>query len=321
MSEDKNNHHHQNNGIKSIPSPSEPIEDYYEITNELLGRGYFAEVYVGIDKRTKQRVAVKVVDKNKVEKEESLEREVYILSSINHMYIVKMESIFDTVDNLFIVMELMEGGELFEEIVRRKTFTEKDASYIMRQVFEAIGYLHSQRIIHRDVKLENLLLVKKNALDIKVTDFGLSTIFNEVTIFTACGTPFYVAPEIVMGEGYSFEVDLWAAGVLLYILLSGKLPYASNNEVDLYKQIIDNVLVFKSPQFDSISDTAKDLISKLIVTKPEERLTPKQALNHPFITGDYSESLSLRPLPCSFIDNLREYSNTSKISKSTFLTT
>jgi len=297
------------NTHRTIPSPSEPIENYYDVSNEVLGVGYFAVVYVGINKSTLGLVAVKAVDKRLVEKEEALEREVRILSSINHMYIVKMLAIFDTMSHLYIVMELMEGGELYDEILRRKSFTEGDTAYIMRQVFEALAYLHNQKIVHRDLKLENLLLVRKNALEIKIADFGLSTIYN-TALFTACGTPFYVAPEIVLGDGYSFEVDLWASGILLYILLSGKLPYAADNERDLYALILSNVLIFKSPQFDTVSDTAKDLISKLIVSAPNDRLTPSQALLHPFITGEYPD-LS-KSLHHTYLDNIKFYSNLSK---------
>jgi len=163
--------------------------------------------------------------------------------------------------------------------------------------------------VHRDLKLENLLLVRQNSLDIKVADFGLSTIYTKKPLFTACGTPFYVAPEVVLGEGYNFEIDLWAAGVILYILLSGKLPYAAERETDLYQLIIDNNLIFKSPQFDTASETAKDLIRKLIVSVPGDRLTSSQALEHPFITGDID---SVTPLHHTYLDNIKEHSRILK---------
>jgi len=302
------------NGVKRtfkaiLPSPSESLSKYYQITEDELGIGYFAVVYVGIQIDTGERVAIKRVSKRMVEKDESLEREVMILSAIDNPYVVKMKGIFDTSEFLYIVMELMEGGELFEEISRRKSFTEFDASYIMKQVFLALSYLHANKIVHRDLKLENLLLVRHNALDIKVADFGLSTVYAKRPLFTACGTPFYVAPEIVLGEGYDFQIDLWASGVILYILLSGKLPYAAEREPDLYQLIIDNNLVFKSPQFDSVSDIAKDLIRKLIVSNPEDRLTASQALGHPFITGDID---SITQLHHTYLDNIKEHSTLMK---------
>jgi len=229
------------------------IDDAYQTTNDILGQGYFAVVKVGIDKKTGERVAIKAVAKTMVEKQETLDNEIGILRDINHPNIVKMHAIYDTKDTLFIVMELMQGGELYEEIVRRKSFTEKDACFIMKQLLEALRYLHEKGIVHRDLKLENLLLVQQNKLDIKLADFGLSKIMKESTLTTACGTPFYVAPDILLGEGYDTAVDLWACGVLLYVLLSGRLPFAADSDNELFKAILEGDLVWKSPQFDTIS--------------------------------------------------------------------
>jgi len=209
--------------------------------------------------------------------------EIEILKAINHPHIVPMFAIFDTDKTLFIVMELMEGGELYDEIIRRKSFTEGDASYIMRQLVEALDYLHQQGIVHRDLKLENLLLVKKDSLEIKLADFGLSRIYSGKKMQTACGTPFYIAPDIIKGKGYGPEVDMWAAGVILYVLLSGRLPFAAEKNNQLFKMILGGELVFKSPQFDTVSDQAKDLISRLIVVLPENRFNARQVLDHPFI--------------------------------------
>jgi calcium/calmodulin-dependent protein kinase I len=261
------------------------IEEYYEITDEVLGEGFFAVVKLGYDKESRERVAIKLINKELVEREETLDNEIDILRSIDHPNVVSMRAIFDTDDILFIVMDLMEGGELYNEIVKRKAFTEADASYIMRQVFDALKYLHSQEpvIVHRDLKLENLLLVRPDSLDIKLADFGLSRIYSGKKLQTACGTPFYVAPEIVFGTGYGPGVDMWAAGVLLYVLLSGRLPFAANTDNELYKSIIRCNLEWKSPQFDSVSEEAKDLISHLITRNPEERWTAEQVLEHPFI--------------------------------------
>jgi calcium/calmodulin-dependent protein kinase I len=268
------------------PKTCDNIGDYYTITDKELGHGYFAVVNVGVNNFTNEKVAIKIVDKRLVERQETLDNEVEILNSINHCNIVKMEAIFDTVDHLYIVMELMEGGELYDEIIKRKSFTEADASYIMRQVYSALKYLHSRGIVHRDLKLENLLLVRENALDIKIADFGLSRIYSGKKLQTACGTPFYVAPEIVLAEGYGPEVDMWASGIILYVLLSGRLPFAAENENDLYKLIVGGKLIFKSPQFDSVSEAAKDFIRKLIITDPIKRLNAVNALEHPFIKGE-----------------------------------
>jgi len=245
-----------------------------------------------------------------VEKEETLDNEIKILSDIHHPHVVQMKAIFDTEETLFIVMELMLGGELYEEIVRRKSFSEKDASIIMKQLFSALSYLHKKGIVHRDLKLENLLITEPNSLDIKLADFGLSKIVAGDALTTACGTPFYVAPDILLGTGYDSAVDMWACGILLYVLLSGRLPFAADSDAELFKLIIDGDLVWKSPQFDTISDEAKDLISNLIVVEPRDRFTADEANQHVFI----KENNRSTPLHASFLDNLKNVSALSKAS-------
>jgi len=219
--------------------------DKYEISNEILGKGYFAVVKTATEKASNRKVAVKFVNKKLVEKAKNLETETELLQRINHKHIVSLIDICDTKDTLFIVMELMEGGELYEEIVRRKSFTEKDASYIMYQLFLALEYLHENQIVHRDLKLENLLLIKPGGLELKLADFGLSKVYTGEAMLTACGTPYYVAPEILTGEGYNKKIDTWAAGVLLYVLLSGRLPFSGETDVDLFKAIIKSDLIWK----------------------------------------------------------------------------
>jgi len=291
-----------------VPPATADIDDYYEVTSEILGQGYFAVVKVGKDRKTHERVAVKLVNKSLVEKEETLANEIGILGSIDHPNVVSMKAIFDTDDILFIVMELMEGGELYEEIVKRKTFTEKDAAEITRQLCEALLYLHERGIVHRDLKLENLLLKKRNSLEIKLADFGLSKLYSGQALQTACGTPFYVAPDVLLGTGYGPAVDMWSVGVLIYVLLSGRLPFAADSDAELFRLIIAGNLVWKSPQFDTVSSDGKDLISKLIVVEPDDRWTAKQALEHPWIkkTGGSNNVHN------SMMENLRSLSAESK---------
>jgi len=291
-----------------MPPPTSDIEEYYEITPDVLGQGYFAVVKVGIDRKTKEKVAVKMVNKSLVEKEETLANEIDILGSIDHPNVVNMHAIFDTEDILFIVMELMEGGELYEEIVKRKTFTEADASQLVRQLCEALQYLHKRGIVHRDLKLENLLLKKKGGLEIKLADFGLSKLYSGAALQTACGTPFYVAPDVLLGSGYGPPVDMWSVGVLLYVLLSGRLPFAADSDAELFRLIIAGNLVWKSPQFDTVSEEAKDLIKKLINVNEEERWTATQALEHPWI----KKSGTNNPIHKTVMENLRSLSAESK---------
>jgi len=298
---------------RTLPDPSEDINEYYKITNKDLGQGYFAVVKVGKDLKTQEEVAIKFVKKSLVEREETLANEIDILASVDHPNVVGLRAIFDTEEILFIVMDLMKGGELYEEIVKRKSFSEKDASSIMQQLFSALDYLHAKGIVHRDLKLENLLLVKDNDpnLTLKLADFGLSKLYQGKALQTACGTPFYVAPDILLGDGYGPGVDMWACGILLYVLLSGRLPFAADSDADLFKLIMVGDLVWKSPQFDTVSAEAKDLISKLIVVEPEQRWTATQALQHPWIVSRAGTAQS-KPLHSSMYDELVNLSSLSK---------
>jgi len=235
------------------------------------------------------------VNKELVEREETLNNEIEILSKIDHPSVVKMHAIFDTTEHLFIVMELMEGGELYEEVISRSTFSEMEAAVIIRQLLDALVYLHARGIVHRDLKLENLLLAKKGQLIVKLADFGLSRLFKPGgQMFTACGTPFYVAPDILLATdetGYGPAVDMWAVGVLLYILLSGRLPFSGDSDDELFKAILEGELVWKTPQFDDVSTDAKDLISHLIVVDTDQRYSASQALAHPFIQNNNTKAL------------------------------
>jgi len=296
---------------RTRPPITDKLADHYTMTNEVLGQGYFAVVKVGVDKKTGERVAIKVVNKELVEREETLNNEIEILSKVDHPNIVRMHAIFDTPEHLFIVMDLMDGGELYEEIIQRSVFSEQEAAVIIKQLLDSLVYLHGKGIVHRDLKLENLLLAKKGALEVKLADFGLSRLFKPGgQMYTACGTPFYVAPDILLATdeaGYGPNVDMWAVGVLLYILLSGRLPFSGDSDEELFKAILDGDLVWKSPQFDDVSKDAKDLISHLIVVDTKERWNAEQALTHPFITNN-----NTKPLHSTFADNLRNVSNLGK---------
>jgi len=263
----------------------------YDLTASVLGQGYFAVVKVGILKVTGDKVAIKFVNKKLVEKPENLKTETSLLQMVDHPNIVKLIDICDTKDTLFIIMELMEGGELYDEIVKRKHFTEKDASFIMYQLFLALEYLHKKGIVHRDLKLENLLIKKHGSLEIKLADFGLSKVYTGEALQTACGTPYYVAPEILNGEGYDHKIDTWAAGVLLYVLLSGRLPFSGDSDVELFRAILETELVWKKPQFDTVSPEAKDLITKLITKDPSKRFDATQSLQHVFLKTNNENAL------------------------------
>lgn len=207
---------------------------------------------------------------------------------LNHPNVIKLKEIFESETQLFLILELVTGGELFDRIVERQYYNEKDAADAVKQICEAVAYLHDNEIVHRDLKPENLLY-RSPAEDspLKIADFGLSKILtNNATMQTVCGTPGYCAPEVLRGEEYEPAIDMWAVGVITYILLCGFEPfYDDRGDQAMFQRILKCDYEFMSPWWDEVSVNAKDLVSKLIVKDPKKRLTAKQALQHPWVQG------------------------------------
>ena len=199
---------------------------------------------------------------------------------------VKMHKCYETDKILYLVLELLTGGELFDKIIAKGHYSEADALAVTRTLLESIKYLHSRGVAHRDLKPENILLKdKSNSSAIKITDFGLSKIYSddaagEVTMKTACGTPGYVAPEVLGHDTYSNQVDLWSIGVIVYILLCGFPPFYGDNDAQMFKRIKAGQYKFLSPYWDPISADAKDFVRNLLVVDPRKRMTAAEALNH-----------------------------------------
>ncbi|MBZ3878704.1 Calcium/calmodulin-dependent protein kinase type 1D [Sciurus carolinensis] len=185
-------------------------------------------------------------------------------------------------------MQLVSGGELFDRIVEKGFYTEKDASTLIRQVLDAVYYLHRMGIVHRDLKPENLLYYSQDEESkIMISDFGLSKMEGKGDVMsTACGTPGYVAPEVLAQKPYSKAVDCWSIGVIAYILLCGYPPFYDENDSKLFEQILKAEYEFDSPYWDDISDSAKDFIRNLMEKDPNKRYTCEQAARHPWIAGD-----------------------------------
>lgn len=242
------------------------------------------------DKKSNKRYALKVIDKTKCKgKEQMIENEVSILRKVDHPNIILLKDEFDTKDELYLVMELVRGGDLFDAISTATKYTEKDASSMILNLCSALKYLHNLNIVHRDVKPENLLVTQHadNTKSLKLGDFGLATYCDE-TLFTVCGTPTYVAPEILSEVGYGVQVDVWAAGIILYILLCGFPPFVSdsNNTEELFDKIIAGHFEYKSPYWDEISEPAMELIAQMLEVDPARRLTAEQVLGHQWIIDD-----------------------------------
>jgi len=263
------------------------IEDVYDIKDE-LGKGAFSVVKLAIHKTTGEKVAVKIIDKKAAstqQDEQRLKTEVEILKKVKHTNIVCLKDMYESNEKLCLVMELVTGGELFDKIVEKGQYTEKDASVVVKNIVSAVEYLHSINIAHRDLKPENLLLkAGKNDTDVMLSDFGLSKIIGvESMMETACGTPYYVAPEVLSATGYDKEVDLWSVGVITYLLLCGFPPFYGESLPEVFEQIMKAEFDFPDPYWTEISKDAKDFISKLLVVDSKKRLTATQSLQHSWI--------------------------------------
>ncbi|KAL7032651.1 hypothetical protein ACKWTF_007370 [Chironomus riparius] len=271
------------------------IEDKYHL-RQVLGNGAFSEVRLGESKENPgQLFAVKIIDKKALKgKEDSLENEIKVLRRLTHPNIVQLLETYEDKTKVYLVMELVTGGELFDRIVEKGSYTEKDASGLMRQVLEAVDYMHEQGVVHRDLKPENLLYYNTDEESkIMISDFGLSKMEDSGIMATACGTPGYVAPEVLAQKPYGKAVDVWSIGVISYILLCGYPPFYDENDANLFAQILKGEFEFDSPYWDEISASAKDFIQHLMCVDVEKRYTCKQALAHPWISGNAASSKNI----------------------------
>lgn len=257
---------------------------------EVIGTGAFSEVLLAECKGDSsiRFVAIKCIDKKGIKgKEESLENEITVLQRLKHPNIVDLIDVYEDQKKVFLVMELVTGGELFDRIVEKGSYTEKDASNLIRQVLEAVDFMHEKGVVHRDLKPENLLYYSPaEDSKIMISDFGLSKTEDSGVMATACGTPGYVAPEVLAQKPYGKEVDVWSIGVIAYILLCGYPPFYDENDSELFRQILRAEYEFDSPYWDEISESAKDFIRHLMCKDTTQRYSCKQALQHPWISGN-----------------------------------
>jgi len=258
------------------------------VLGEEIGRGGFSVVVEATCKADSEHYAVKIVEKSLIAEDiKLLKREIDIMKQVDHVNILKLIEIYEDDENVYIVMELVDGSELFDRIVDKGYYSEKNTVHIVKQILNAVQYLHSKGIAHRDLKPENLLCSGSGSHEIvKIADFGLSKVFTgEEELMTSCGTPGYVAPEVLMCESYDKSVDMWGIGIITYILLAGYPPFYAENDTALFEKIMNAEYDFDDECWDDVSDLAKDFIQHLLVKDPEERYTAEQALAHPWITS------------------------------------
>jgi len=235
-------------------------------------------------------VAVKIIDKNPDHEEELqlLQREIDIMRKLRHKNIIALHEVYDEPEKIYLVMELVTGGELFDQIVSKGTYSERDAANTVRQILEAVEYMHANGIAHRDLKPENLLCSGSSNEIIKVTDFGLSKDFATGSLKTSCGTPDYVAPEVLKGQTYDNSVDIWSIGVITYILLCGFPPFYGTTDQQIFEKILKGQYDFPSPDWDNISAEAKQFISSILVLDYNQRPSASDCLANNWIEAKAS---------------------------------
>jgi calcium-dependent protein kinase len=264
--------------VDYVPENNEKITKNYKIWAEVLGRGAYGEVRKALHIATNEMRAIKIIYKNEcsADDQESIFREIKILKQLDHPYIVKVFEYFSDEKFIFIVMELVQGGELFDRIMDVHHFSEKKAAEIFQQILSAVNYLHLNKIVHRDLKPENILF---DGESIKLIDFGTSREFESSKKMKAThGTPYYIAPE-VLEHSYNEKCDVWSCGVILYILLSGTPPFNGNNDDEILMSVRRGNYTFELPEFAQISEYGKRLISRMLAFNPKQRVSITEAIN------------------------------------------
>lgn len=280
-----------------LGKPYVEITTIYDLDKE-LGRGQFGITYLCTEKASGRMYACKSISRRKLVKVKDIEdvkREILILQHLTGQpNIVEFKGVYEDKQNLHLIMELCSGGELFDRIIAKGSYSESEAATIIRQIVNVVHACHFMGVMHRDLKPENFLLASKdpNAL-IKATDFGLSVFIEEGKVYNdIVGSSYYVAPE-VLKRSYGKEIDVWSAGIILYILLSGVPPFWAEAEKGIYEAILNGNLDLQSKPWPKISPSAKDLIKKMLTRDPKSRITAAQVLEHPWmkVGGEASNTL------------------------------
>lgn len=280
-----------------------------------MGSGAFGKVFLTHNKHnTSHQVAIKVLNKNKLKDHlEAIQEEVGILTKLDHPNIVKYYETYVDEKYIYLVMEYIGGGELFEKIAQQKNqvFSEGMAKDYMKKLFGALHHMHSQKVVHRDIKPENIMLASNDEL--KLIDFGLSKRQEgNKKLKTIAGTPYYMAPEVLDGQ-YDSKCDTWSLGVLLYVFMSGYLPFQGENRNEVFYKIQNAKYHFDHKEFQDCSENVIDLIKKLLVVNPKTRLSAGDAIKHPWFKSESSS----KPLKIdkAVLDRLGSFKGVSKLKK------
>jgi len=311
------------NDIIVSQTMNDPNKDYKRLN--FLGEGSFATVYKVQNRLTDSIRAMKVINKSATcseEDDKEIFNEINILRTLDHPNILKIFEFYSNKESYSMVTELCSEGELFNEIVNKGPFNESYSAYVMYQILSAINYCHNMKIIHRDLKPENILIIERDNNGfprIKICDFGTSKMFEKGAIQRKLvGSSYYIAPE-VLKKRYDEKCDIWSCGVILYILLSARPPFAGESDKEIMEQVAQGKYDLSSSPFNRISKSCIDLIKKLLIMEPEKRITAQEALMHPWFKEQKSKELfnqikdeaTLRKL----IANLKSYKRDSIIQE------
>ncbi|XP_042148218.1 calcium/calmodulin-dependent protein kinase type II alpha chain isoform X41 [Ixodes scapularis] len=274
----------------AAPTPTTRFSDNYELKEE-LGKGAFSIVRRCVQKSTGLEFAAKIINTKKLSSRgeqdfQKLEREARICRKLNHPNIVRLHDSIQEEGYHYLIFDLVTGGELFEDIVAREYYSEADASHCIQQILESVNHCHMNNVVHRDLKPENLLLASKaKGAAVKLADFGLAIEVQgeQQAWYGFAGTPGYLSPEVLKKDPYGKPVDIWACGVILYILLVGYPPFWDEDQHRLYMQIKAGAYDYPSPEWDTVTPEAKNLINSMLTVNPAKRITAAEALKHPWI--------------------------------------
>ncbi|CAD7968716.1 unnamed protein product [Amoebophrya sp. A25] len=296
------------------------IHDAYTFEDKKLGQGTYGSVSKATYKMTQQIRAVKCIPKTSqhMKNIERFKQEVNIMKNCDHPNIVKLFESYEDSRNVYLAMELCQGGELFDRIIASGHFTERECAILMRQILSIIHYLHEHGIMHRDIKPENFLLYEDNApieqSTVKIIDFGLSTKYKPGEFkSTKAGTPYYVAPQVLTGK-YDQSCDVWSCGIIMYIMLCGYPPFYGESDVDVLARVRLGTFTFVQADWKNVTSDATELITKMLKKNPADRFTAKQALDHVWISQMAPKAASIS-LSGNLVGPLTSFRNGNKLKK------
>jgi len=289
----------------------------YDVEERKIGQGGYGSVSKATNKSTKQQRAVKTIPKSRLKDIEAFKTEVNIMKELDHPNIIRLFESFEDQRNVYLVMTLCTGGELFDRLIELGRLTEVQAAIIMQQIIRAVFYMHENSMAHRDLKPENFLFVNKDPIEsavLKVIDFGLSCKFKEGEMMTAkAGTPYYVSPQVLQGK-YDKSCDLWSCGVIMFIMLCGYPPFYGDTDAEVLAKVKTGNFAFNNTHWKTVSEDAKDLIRRMLKMNPAERITAQEALAHVWVKNKAPKATH-QPLGDGMLSNLKSFKAQNKLKK------